>query len=82
MVCLDIKCVEGRDDTTRTSACKVLLKCLTSNKSENSLQLLQKQIDQLISIHNFLQYMTILMIKWKNCTDTMVNMLKCVIDRC
>lgn len=26
IVGFDLKCVEGRDDTTRTSACKVLLK--------------------------------------------------------
>ena len=45
MVFLDIKCVEGRDDAMRTSACKVHLKCFTSNISENSLQLLRKQID-------------------------------------
>lgn len=42
--CLDIKCVEGRDDTTRTSACKILLKCLKSNISENSLWYRKKTI--------------------------------------
>lgn len=43
MDCRDIKCVEGRDDTTRTSACKVLLKWATSNISENSLQKKKKK---------------------------------------
>lgn len=34
---LVIICVDGSDDTTRTSSARTLLKCSTSNTSENSL---------------------------------------------